>query len=132
MLRLARDYCEEGRVGHDAVAGWESEEEPSAEAPRNEAELKRLEELHRCHDLYVWLSFRLPQAFGYRRKAEAARALRGALLEKGLERLAAASAEAFGRRRHRRPRAHGAAGQGGWEGLRPDWRDEGEEEAERE
>ncbi|GLI70255.1 hypothetical protein VaNZ11_015102, partial [Volvox africanus] len=97
LLHFALSYCREGRVGPEGI----SDRSLPPTAPTTEAELKRLEELHRVYDLYVWLCYRLPYAFTGREEAEASRAACGGLIEEGLERLAAAPSSAeFGRRNH--------------------------------
>ncbi|GLC71011.1 hypothetical protein PLESTF_001060700 [Pleodorina starrii] len=98
LLRFARRYCAEGRVGPGDITG--AGQPLPLSPPASEAELKRLEELHRVYDLYIWLCYRLPYSFMGREAAEAARAECGALIEEGLEQLAAAAAAPFGRRNH--------------------------------
>ncbi|GIM09319.1 hypothetical protein Vretimale_13239 [Volvox reticuliferus] len=95
LLRFAAMYCRVGRVGPEEI----SDQPLPQTAPTTEAELKRLEELHRVYDLYVWLCYRLPYAFTGREEAETARAECGGLIGEGLDRLAAAPSSAgFGRR----------------------------------
>ncbi|EFJ52880.1 hypothetical protein VOLCADRAFT_41250, partial [Volvox carteri f. nagariensis] len=94
LLRFAQLYCRRGRVGPEDIT--EGREQPLL-LRATPAELKRLEELHRVYDLYVWLFYRLPYAFTGREEAESARAACGSLIEAGLDHLAAASAAAFGR-----------------------------------
>ncbi|PIA45013.1 hypothetical protein AQUCO_01700518v1 [Aquilegia coerulea] len=57
------------------------------QVPKTQTGLKELESIHKVLDLYVWLSFRLEEAFPDREVASAQKALCGMLIEEFLERL---------------------------------------------
>ncbi|KAF5188050.1 Atp-dependent rna helicase suv3 protein [Thalictrum thalictroides] len=59
----------------------------SLQVPKTQKGLKELESIHKVLDLYVWLSFRLEDAFPDREVASTQKTLCGMLIEEFLERL---------------------------------------------
>ena len=60
---------------------------PPSSPPKTELQLQHLEALHRIYDLYVWLAFRMQDAFPDRKPVEAWRAQCSDMIRQGLENL---------------------------------------------
>jgi hypothetical protein len=85
LLAFATQHAAAGRVGPASIPGT-----TLLHVPRTEAELRKLEELHRTYELFLWLGARLPQSFTGLGAVKKLRSSCAALIERGLDRLAAA------------------------------------------
>ncbi|KAJ7528222.1 hypothetical protein O6H91_16G090200 [Diphasiastrum complanatum] len=80
LLKFATEYCKYGGVSLGT-----SLSSSSTQIPRTQGALVELESLNKVFDLYIWLSFRLEDAFVDRDSAITQKELCGILIEAGLK-----------------------------------------------
>lgn len=82
LIQFAENYAEKGLVRLKEIFT-----PGTLQIPKSHGALKDLESIHKVLDLYVWLSFRMEEAFPDRKLASSQKAICSLLIEDFLERL---------------------------------------------